>query len=162
MTGNILYIKMAEIVVVANSNILKTTLGSCVGIILRDGKKNISGLAHIMLPERLRQDLAVGKYADTAIPALLSRLLKRGGKKENLRAYITGGANMFKSSPDNKIATVGEKNVSATRRILEELEVPILFDETGGGQGRTVLFDNLSGEIQVKTLSVMVRKGAGG
>jgi chemotaxis protein CheD len=159
MEDKVVLIKMAEMAVVDNSKLLKTTLGSCVGVILHEEKRNISGMAHIMLPERLKKDFATGKYADTAIPALLSRLLKRGGIRNNIRAYITGGANMFKSSCDKKIATVGEKNAEASRRIIEELRIPIVFEETGGEQGRTVLFDNQSGKIEVKTLGKVVWKG---
>lgn len=161
MAGDVFLVKMAEMGVVENSKLLKTTLGSCVGIILHDETRNISGLAHIMLPHRLRQDLSVGKYADTAIPALLSRLLKRGGCRKHIRAYIAGGANMFKASGDKKIATIGEKNVEATRQILEELQIPTVFDKTGGDRGRTVLFDNQNGDIQIKALDAAVWKGAG-
>lgn len=161
MEGKVLLIKMAELAVVENSKLLKTTLGSCVGVILHEQNRNISGMAHIMLPDRLRRDYAVGKYADTAIPALLSRVLKRGARKEHLRAFVTGGANMFKSSCDTKIATVGDKNIQATKRILDDLSIPIVFEETGGDRGRTVLFDNHSGQIQVKTLGEVVWKGAG-
>ena len=161
MEAKVLLIKMAEMAVEENSNLLKTTLGSCVGVILHEENRNISGMAHIMLPERFRRDLSVGKYADTAIPALLSRVLNRGGKKENLRAYLTGGANMFKASTDTKIATVGDKNIQAAKRILNDLGIPIVFEETGGDRGRTVVFDNHTGEIQVKTLGSAVWKGAG-
>ncbi len=152
-------VKMAEIVVVENSKRLKTTLGSCVCLILHDGTKGIAGLAHIMLPERLKADEAVGKYAETAIPALLSRLLKRGGRRSGIRAYLAGGANMFRYSGDRKIATVGEKNVEACKRILEELSIPIAFEDTGGERGRTVLFENKTASIQVKTLARVGYKG---
>jgi chemotaxis protein CheD len=148
-----LVIKMAEMAVVENSKLLKTTLGSCVGIVLHDEKKKISGLAHILLPEPIRKDRSVGKYAETAIPALFRRVVNRGGSKENIRAYIAGGANMFKWSNDKKIASVGEKNVAAVKRILGEMNIAVVFDETGGNNGRTMLFDNTSGEVQVKTLA---------
>jgi chemotaxis protein CheD len=162
MSVETLLVKMAEIEVAENSKLLKTTLGSCVGVILHDEKRSISGLAHIMLPQRFRQDPSVGKYADTAIPALINRIVSRGGRKENMRAFITGGANMFKASGDRKIATIGEKNVEATRQILARLGVPIVFDETGGDRGRTVLFDTRSGKIQIKTLEAVAWKGVGG
>ena len=160
MAKEVLLIKMAEMTVVENSKLLKTTLGSCVGIILHDGKNNIAGLAHILLPEPIRRDNSVGKYAETAIPALYERVLKRGGLKKNIRAYLAGGANMFKWSADKKIATVGEKNIAAVKRILDELQIPIVFEDTGGQCGRTVLFDNVSGEIQVKTLSQPLAAGS--
>jgi chemotaxis protein CheD len=161
MEGNVLLIKMAEMGVVEDSKLLKTTLGSCVGVILREGKRTISGMAHIMLPEQRGKDSAVGKYADTAIPTLMSRVLKRGGKKEHIQAFVTGGANMFESSCDTTISTVGEKNIQAVKRILAELGIPIVFEETGGAQGRTVLFDNHSGNIEVKTIGTAVWKGEG-
>jgi chemotaxis protein CheD len=152
-------VKMAEWVVVDNSTLLKTTLGSCVGVILHDAKNNIGGLAHIMLPQQLGQDASVGKYAQTAIPALLSGVVKRGGSRKDVRAYLVGGANMFKFASDRKITTVGEKNIESTKRILQELGIPVVFEDTGGEHGKTVLFDNHSGEIAVKTLDNVAWKG---
>ena len=137
-------VKMAEMAVVENSDLLKTTLGSCIGLVLQDVGKNISGLAHIMLPEQLRSDDSAGKYADTAIPDLLSRLLKMGGRRQDIRAFVTGGADMFRFSGDKKIATIGERNTEATKRILGELQIPIAYEDTGGEQGRTVIFDSKS------------------
>lgn len=154
----VMLIKIAEIAVVSDSVVLKTTLGSCVGVILHDGESCTSGIAHILLPQRLRDDLAVGKYADTAIPNLLSRLLKQGVDKSKIRAYLTGGADMFCWSEDKRIATVGEKNIDAAKRILADLHIPIVFEETGGNCGRTVLFDNRGGTIHVKTLSGVPRR----
>lgn len=155
----VLVVKMAELAVVENSRLLKTTLGSCVGVILHDAQKSIGGLAHIMLPQQLGRDASVGKYAETAIPALLSRVLKRGGSRKDVRAYLVGGANMFKFSSDKKITTVGEKNIESTKQILQELGIPVAFEDTGGEHGKTVLFDNHTGEITVKTLSNIAWKG---
>jgi chemotaxis protein CheD len=154
-----LVVKMAELTVVENSTLLKTTLGSCVAVILHDGNKKIGGLAHIVLPRPLGSDTSVGKYAATAVPALLSRLLKRGGNRNDVRACVVGGANMFKLSSDRRIATVGEKNIEATKQILRELGIPIAFEDTGGEQGKTVLFDNHTGEITVRTLRKVAWKG---
>ena len=77
-TADTVTVKMAEMDVVTDGRSLKTILGSCVGIILRDPERGVSGLAHVMLPARHRDDDATGKYADTAIPALLARLAKAG------------------------------------------------------------------------------------
>lgn len=160
MEANVLLVKMAEMAVVENSNLLKTTLGSCVGVILHDGKKNIGGLAHIMLPESSPRDSTAGKFVDTAIPSLLNQILEKGGRKQHIRAYLAGGANMFKTSTDKKITTVGEKNIEASKRVLEKLQIPIACEETGGELGRTVVFDNHNGHMQVTTLSPVLGKGA--
>ncbi len=78
MIGNTLLVKMAEYAVTAESYCLKTTLGSCVGVVLHDPARRITGLAHIMLPNRLGSDPKIGKFADTAIPRLLQELQALG------------------------------------------------------------------------------------
>jgi chemotaxis protein CheD len=155
MANQVLLVKMAEMAVVADPMLLKTTLGSCVGVVLYDRKHGLCGLAHIVLPTPVRKDLSVGKYAETAIPALFRHMLDRGGSKKNMVAYVAGGANMFRGSADDKIVTVGEKNVAAVKRILANLKLPVVFEETGGGCGRTILFDNGRGRMQVNTLGLV-------
>ncbi len=157
---DVVVVQMAQIGMAERGKRLKTTLGSCVGVILFDKTRSVSGLAHIMLPERLRDDQAIGKYADTAIPNLLSQLERRGSHRNNLRAYLAGGANMFQTSQDSLISTVGEKNVTAVRQILGNLGIPIHGEHTGGEQGRTVVFDNHTGELEVKTLQRINWKGS--
>lgn len=162
-------VKMAEMDVVKSTLVepvsLKTTLGSCVGIILTHAKSGVYGLAHIMLPERLRNDPATGKYADTAIPELLKKMEARGARRGELRALLVGGANMFEFSGRNGASLIGEKNVEAVRKVLEELDIPVVFEETGGNSGRTVLYHahsgNGSGEsseagnLEIRTLALI-------
>jgi chemotaxis protein CheD len=69
-----------------------------------------------------------------------------------MQAFLAGGANMFQASEDSRIATVGEKNLQAVHRVLAELSIPVLQEDTGGVQGRTVCFDGENGSLQVKTL----------
>lgn len=159
MSTDVVLVKMAEMATVENSALLKTTLGSCVGVVLHDPRKKVSGLAHILLPERLRHYGVVGKYADTAIPALLSQLRSSGCSHRDIRAFVTGGANMFRYSGDGKIATIGDRNVEAAKRVLQELKIPVSYEDTGGDQGRTVTFVNHSGDIQVRTLNRVAWKG---
>jgi chemotaxis protein CheD len=160
MTEDTVTVKMAEMDVVTDARRLKTILGSCVGIILRDPERRVSGLAHIMLPARHRDDMTEGKYADTAIPALLARLVKIGGRQSSLQALLIGGAQMFPLG-NVKIASIGDQNVEASRRILQESRIPIVFEDTGGKAGRSVMFDNATGQVSVKTLQAVERKGDG-
>ena len=151
-------VKMADMDVVTDGKSLKTILGSCVGVILRDADRRVSGLAHIMLPTRHRDDTTEGKYADTAIPALLARLLKSGGRQSSLQALLIGGAQMFPLG-NVKIASIGDQNVEVSRRILQDSRIPIVFEDTGGKAGRSVTFDNTTGQVSVKTLQAVGRKG---
>ena len=152
MEGDIVSVRMAEMSTVRESGRLKTILGSCVGVILYDPARRISGMAHAMLPRRVRGDTAVGKYADTAIPALLALVRDGHSRAGALRAYLVGGATMFaQASP--KLASIGDQNVSAAREALHQAAVPIVFEDIGGTRGRSVLFDNQRGDVSVHTLS---------
>ncbi len=153
MTDPTILVRMNDMVCTRNSARLKTTLGSCVGVILHDPVRKVAGLSHIMLPEALRDDLVPGKYADTAIPLLLDRVLQDGARRGNLRAFMLGGACMFQSAAGSNITLIGERNVEAVRRVLGELKIPIVYEDTGGFQGRTLVFDNQTGQVDVHTVS---------
>ena len=76
---------------------IRTLLGSCVGVVLYDRVARLGGLAHIVLPSARGAVDHPGKYADTAIPALIADFERRlGGKaRARLTAKLAGGASMF-------------------------------------------------------------------
>jgi chemotaxis protein CheD len=103
----------------------------------------------VVLPYSPGQIELPGKYADTAIPELLRQmqLLSRG---EPLRpvAKLAGGANMFNSY--GSLATIGEQNITAVERQLEERRIPVVARHVGGEQGRRMLLDSASGLVTVE------------
>jgi chemotaxis protein CheD len=158
MEGEVVNVRMAEMNMVRDSLSLKTILGSCVGIILHDPVRRVSALAHVMLPRSARGDSTIGKYADTAIPALLAMMAGSGCRASSLRAYLVGGARMFSVESDG-IGSIGDQNVSAARKALQEASVSIVFEDTGGTRGRTVLFNNQKGEVSIRTLNPIAAAG---
>ncbi len=162
----VVLVRMAEMQVVKASRqrpvVLKTTLGSCVGIILADRLNEVFGLAHVMLPEKAPNDETPGKYADTAVPALASLMAHRaGGASGKLEAFLVGGAAMFETG-GSLLSDIGSHNVEAAQRAVRKLNIPVVFDDTGGSCGRTVLFDCQRAQLSVKTLRKLdeVKKGA--
>ena len=100
-----------------------------------------------------------GKYADSAVPALLARLAtERGphrlpaGAAHRRRADVPDGQRRASRS-------IGDQNVEAARKALQERKIPIIFEDTGGSAGRSVTFDNATGKVSVKTLQAIARKG---
>lgn len=130
-------------------------LGSCVGIALYNPRSSIGGLAHIMLPDSKQfQDVSNrAKFADLAIPDLLEAMLRMGARRASIVAKIAGGAQMF-SAADNRTKTlnIGERNVIASRKVLEDLGIPILAADTGGNYGRTLILDTTNGKVYIKTI----------
>jgi chemotaxis protein CheD len=138
--------------------ILRTILGSCVGICLYHEKRKIGGLAHIMLPEMKGEGRSPNKYADQAIPNLISAMKDAGADKKNLTAKIVGGATMFKLSDDSVMGEIGKNNIKKVREILEFLDIPIIAEEVNGDMGRSIDFFVDSGEIKIKSVGREVKR----
>lgn len=129
-------------------------LGSCVGIALFDSVAKVGGLAHIMLPDstQARSTENIAKFADTALPAMLSDIIKLGASKSRITAKIAGGAQMFTFANATDIMRVGERNAEAVRLVLRKLEIRLLAEDTGGNYGRTVELKLDNGIFRVKTI----------
>lgn len=130
-------------------------LGSCVGIAIRDTDIKVGGLAHIMLPDSttIRNSYQnVAKYADTGIEELVIQMEKLGAKRSRMVAKIAGGATMFSFQGRADMMQIGDRNVQASKRKLEQLNIPILAEDTGANYGRTVTFYPETGEFRIKAV----------
>lgn len=113
-------------------------LGSCIALILHDQRRSLAGLAHIMLPESRGEVDRPGKFADTAIDALLGEMGRAGSTKSSITAIVVGGASMFEFSANS--LNIGERNAVAVKRLLQEQGIRIEHEETGGKVGRSVYY----------------------
>jgi len=144
-------IGIGEIGVAGDGAVLRTFVGSCVGLVLFDGRRRIAGLAHIVLPESHGVGEPCGKYADTAIPEMIRRLdAVASGGPLRLAAKV-GGARMF-AFPAG--LAIGDQNVAAVERILAARGIPLLSRDCGGDRGRRASFDVATGVLQVETLGM--------
>ncbi|MBN1195604.1 MAG: chemotaxis protein CheD [Methanomicrobiaceae archaeon] len=124
-------------------------LGSCVAVMIFDKKRGIGTMAHVMLPDNGGKCDRPGKYANTAIPILITELIQAGCTKRSLEAKIAGGASMFKSFRGN--LNIGDRNVEALKKILEKHSIPIVGEDVGGTSGRSVYYFPLEkGRASVK------------
>ena len=132
---------------------IRTLLGSCVGVILHDRVARLGGLAHIVLPDSRGATDHPGKFADTAIPAMIGEIERKFQVKANGRlvAKLVGGASMFTTSGNaNPVLNIGLMNQEAVERILGELRIPIMARDLGGGNGRHLTLDTNSGIVAVR------------
>ena len=135
-------------------------LGSCVGIAIRDPIKKIGGLAHIMLPDstKIQNNSHIPKFADTGARELIRIIVEAGGMRTRLVAKIAGGAQMFAFQNKSELVAVGERNVEAVVKILNELKIPILAKDTGANYGRTVEFYPETGDFVIKAVGKDIKK----
>ncbi len=144
---------MAQIVTLRGDESAMSVLGSCIGLVLYDPKNLLASFAHIMLPEKFDREAPDGKYADSAIPAMLEQLAQMGALRNKLTAKIAGGANMFGNV---KAKQIGSENHQAVKKILHELRIPIIGECVGGNKGYRVTFKCKPGSLSVEIVGEQV------
>jgi chemotaxis protein CheD len=134
-------------------------LGSCIAVLLHDPVARLSCLGHILLPRPPSGGAgdAPGRFASTAVPAMLERLTGSGAQVQRLAAKVAGGAEMFQYERPAAQQSVGDRNVAATLEVLQRLAIPITARDTGGTHGRTVHVDAGTGRMVIRALRVEVR-----
>lgn len=146
---------IADLKLTCSPELLRTSgLGSCVGVVIYDPSLKIAGMAHVMLPDsELNRNPAqnMWKFADTAVEALYHLLLKNGARKYNLKAKIAGGAQMFTFTNQDDKMRIGVRNVEGVKKALKKYKIPLISEDTGGNNGRTIEFSPETCILKVKT-----------
>lgn len=147
-TASATSVAMGQIAVARHAGLLRTLLGSCLGVALYDRQYQAAALAHVVLPDSRGESASLGKFADTAIAEMI-RLLARQvqDKPLQLTAKIAGGAQMFATV--GPAATIGQQNVEAVERHLALRRITIVGRHVGGCQGRRMAFDAATGRVTI-------------
>lgn len=160
--GNMIKVGMAELNVCVPPNAITTLgLGSCVGIVLYDSIKKISGMVHVMLPDstKIKNNTNIAKFADTGIDELIRVMVRTGANRSSLTAKIAGGAQMFSfgAGQSADMMRIGDRNVEATKIKLSQLRIPIIAEDTGLNYGRTIEFYPETGKLIIKSVGKPIK-----
>ena len=147
-------------VATAPNRLITVGLGSCIGITIYDKIKKNGGLLHIMLPDSTQFSNITNpyKFADIGVPILLKQIEDMGSQKRDVIAKIAGGASMFNFTDKSMIMDIGNRNAIAVKKILAELKIPLVAEDTGGNKGRTLIFDTESGNVQIRTVGLGIKE----
>ena len=138
------YLLPGQLYVSAEPCQIKTILGSCVAICLWDKWRGTGGMNHFLLPASREGQPASLRYGDEATRFLLELLDGLGCQPPNLCAKIFGGAALFQSRERYSIS-LGAKNVAAALSLMKSAGIPVVAQETGGLQGRKLIFNTDDG-----------------
>jgi chemotaxis protein CheD len=134
-----------------NATLSTYALGSCVGVIAYDPIAKAGGMLHLMLPEsRLSPDKAVSQpamFADTGLPLMFNSLAGFRATLNNLRLFVVGGASVVNGADPFRI---GDRNLSAVKKILEGYPCPIRGYDVGGTINRTVHLEISRGQVTLR------------
>lgn len=156
LTKEVVRVGIADMNVVGHAGTIRTIgLGSCVGVVLYDDMKKIAGLLHVMLPSSemaKSTHLNKAKFADTGVPALINLLKAEGARTAALKAKMAGGAQMFQLGSHESFR-IGKRNVEAVKEELKRFRIPLIAEDTGGTNGRTIEFDPETSILHVRTVN---------
>lgn len=131
--------------------IVTYSLGSCVGVVIYDPIAKVGGMLHAMLPDStINLERAAKRpfmFLDTGLPAMFHAVYALGGLKHRLLIKMAGGAEFL---DEKKVFNIGQRNVEATKAILQRNGVSLTASETGGRESRTVRLDLSNGNFTLE------------
>jgi len=127
-------------------------LGSCISVAIFDPKVRVGGLLHFMLPDSsldlTKAKECPGMFADTGIPLLFKSCYSYGAEKKRMIVKVAGGASIL---DDTNYFRIGQKNITAVRKIFWKNNVMIGGEDTGSNCNRTVRLNLSDGKCIVKS-----------
>jgi chemotaxis protein CheD len=126
-------------------------LGSCIGVAVYDPCARVGGLLHFMLPDscldkqKAQDNPAI--FADTGVPLLFRSCYQFGAEKKRMIVKIAGGAQIL---DDTNYFRIGQKNITALRKIFWKNNILIDGEDTGKNCNRTVRLYVADGRVVVK------------
>jgi chemotaxis protein CheD len=136
--------------------VIRTILGSCVGVTFWTRRLAVGALCHGVLPRYPKHGsvLACGHYVDTVLRDLLRRFDELGIARSELEVKVFGGADVL--PVDSRVArerTVGHQNWNTAMEVLAREQVRVVASDVGGTSGRSLQFDTATGEVRLRRLS---------
>lgn len=151
---NVIHVRIGEVKTGKQGDLLKATLGSCVGIAFLWKSKGIFGLAHCLLPETEEKTSALSaKFVNQAVLSLMKLMKINPEDVKEIEVHIAGGGNMMSQLARRNVDHVGMLNAVAAKKYLALYGFHIKSSELGGEEGRQISVD-CSNEI-VSTIKLM-------
>lgn len=152
------YVQPGESHLVTGPAILRTVLGSCVGIAFLVPRLGAGALCHPMLPTCPAnmaggRGLATGRrYVDFAIRDLAGKFDALGARRCEVQVKLFGGADVLTVVNAASRPTVGRLNCEAALRELRDQGFEVVASSLGGTSGMNIQFNTETGEILLKRL----------
>jgi chemotaxis protein CheD len=137
------FLKPGYLFITSENYIVNTILGSCVSICVYDEIKKNFGINHYILPNGIEKS---AKYGNFSIPFLLKGISELKSNLSECKIYLIGG------SVNDSQYLVGEKNVEIAKKLLNQYNLKIFKEETGGKRGRKISFNTYTGEIRISKI----------
>lgn len=137
--------------------LLRTVLGSCVGVVFWAPEWGIGALCHPMLPRlpsRAQDDGdARRRYVDFAIREMVHKIDTLGVPREAVQVKLFGGADVLQVPIDKRHPTVGKMNREVADTVLAAEGLRVVASSLGGTRGIHIMFHTGTGEVLLRRLN---------
>jgi chemotaxis protein CheD len=153
-----IYLHPGESYLARKPAIIRTILGSCVGVTFWSAKLGIGALTHSQLP-RCPVDLlpfptsAGHRYVDFSIRDIARQFDKCGAVRTEVQVKMFGGADVLIVGDTSSKPTVGRQNCEVAIEVLRLEGFHVLASSVGGTAGLNIRFDTRTGEVRLRRLA---------
>lgn len=153
------YLQPGEMFLAREPTMIRTLLGSCVGVTFWSGKLGIGALCHAMLPKcpdgyssGIRPEVGY-RYVDFCIRDLARKFDGLGAYRSEVQVKLFGGADVLLGSRDTPIRdTVGSVNCDTALETLRAEGFQVAASSLRGKSGLNIRFNTGNGEVQLRRL----------
>jgi chemotaxis protein CheD len=147
------YVQPGESHLVREPAIMRTLLGSCVGIAFRVPRLGLGALCHPMLPRcpprpPVPLSRSAGqRYVDFAIRDMARQIDALGARRDEVEVKIFGGGDVLLMVNNSGRPTIGKLNSEVAMKVLEEEGFAVMASSLGGKRGINIHFNTKTGEV---------------
>ena len=144
------YLIPGRVFVATQASAISTIVGSGVSVCLWDSLAGVGGANNFLLPEDSEKEFNP-KYGNHANRHLLHEMIAHGADVARIQAKIFGGSEP-PTTFSNSSESLGRRNVRSALQFLSAVGIRPIEQQTGGLNGRKVVFHTLDGSVSVETL----------
>jgi len=153
------YLQPGESHLATGPTVLRTLLGSCVGIAFWVPDRGIGALCHPMLPRvparagALTTTVNCRRYVDFAIQEMARKFDELRVPRAGVQVKLFGGADVLLVSAHRHQPTVGQMNQDVAGQVLAEEGFRVVATRLGGDHGIHITFHTVTGEVLLRRLN---------
>ena len=153
------YLRPGDAYLTRQPTIIRTLLGSCVGVTLWVPRLGWGALCHALLPNcpkspRCGFTVADGyRYVDFSIRDLARQFDELGALRSEVEVKLFGGSDVLPiSGGATRRATIGKQNCEVALEVVSAEGFRLAASSLGGTRGRHIQFNTRSGEVGLRWL----------
>ena len=151
-----IYLQPGEFHLARAPSLLRTVLGSCVGVTFWNERLGLGALCHGVLPVCPPgvQNTEGYRYVDFAIRNLIRQMENLGALRSEVQVKVFGGADVLPvHASKSRKKTVGYQNWHMAMEVLRIESLRVNASDVGGEAGRTIQFNTWTGEVLLRRLT---------